>query len=101
MGIGKAAYRGGVTIIVYFDCLGMMRSFPRSTSREFLPPVYRECRNAEDFTERFLSLFDAGIANQDRAIERYNQRDLVLVETRAWIQQASGLAAHRRTVETS
>ncbi len=45
--------------------------FPRSTSLEFLPPVYRENPDAEDFTERFLSLFDATIADLDRAIERY------------------------------
>ena len=45
--------------------------FPRSTSLEFLPPVYRENPAAEDFTERFLSLFDSTIADLDRAIERY------------------------------
>jgi phage tail-like protein len=44
--------------------------FPRSTSLELLPPVYRERPEAEDFTERFLSLFDASIADLDRAIER-------------------------------
>jgi phage tail-like protein len=44
--------------------------FPRSTSLEFLPPVYRENPEAEDFTGRFLSLFDASIADLDRAIER-------------------------------
>ena len=44
--------------------------FPRVTSLEFLPPVYREQPDAEDFTERFLSLFDASIAELDRAIER-------------------------------
>jgi phage tail-like protein len=44
--------------------------FPRVTSIEFLPPVYREQPEAEDFTERFLSLFDASIAELDRAIER-------------------------------
>ena len=45
--------------------------FPRSSSLEFLPPVYREDPRAEDFTERFLSLFDAGIAELDNAIERF------------------------------
>jgi phage tail-like protein len=45
--------------------------FPRSTSLEFLPPVYREEPAAEDFTERFLSLFDASIGQIDRAIERF------------------------------
>jgi phage tail-like protein len=44
--------------------------FPRVTSLEFLPPVYREQPEAEDFTERFLALFDASIAEVDRAIER-------------------------------
>jgi phage tail-like protein len=44
--------------------------FPRLTSLEFLPPVYREQPEAEDFTERFLSLFDASIAELDRAIVR-------------------------------
>ena len=44
--------------------------FPRVTSLEFLPPVYREQPEAEDFTERFLALFDASIAELDRAIER-------------------------------
>lgn len=43
--------------------------FPRSTSLEFLPTVYRENPRAEDFTERFLSLFDASIADLDRAID--------------------------------
>jgi phage tail-like protein len=45
--------------------------FPRATSADFLPPVYRENPQADDFTERFLSLFDASIADLDRAIERY------------------------------
>lgn len=45
--------------------------FPRSTSLEFLPPVYRENPEAEDFTERFLALFDASIADSDRCIERF------------------------------
>jgi len=43
---------------------------PRLTSLEFLPPVYRETNEAEDFTERFLALFDSAIADLDRAIER-------------------------------
>lgn len=45
--------------------------FPRSTSLELLPLVYRENPDAEDFTERFLSLFDATFADLDRSIERY------------------------------
>jgi phage tail-like protein len=45
--------------------------FPRVTSLEHLPEVYRENPQAEDFTERFLSLFDSSIADLDRVIERY------------------------------
>jgi phage tail-like protein len=45
--------------------------FPRSTSMEELPAVYHQSPEAEKFTERFLSLFDASIAELDRAIERY------------------------------
>lgn len=44
--------------------------FPRVTSLDLLPPVYRDNPEAEDFTERFLALFDASIADLDRAIER-------------------------------
>ncbi|HEX8186467.1 MAG TPA: phage tail protein, partial [Blastocatellia bacterium] len=44
--------------------------FPRVTSLDFLPTVYRDNPEAEDFTERFLSLFDASIGDLDRAIER-------------------------------
>lgn len=44
--------------------------FPRVTSLDFLPAVYRDNPDAEDFTERFLSLFDAEILDIDRAIER-------------------------------
>jgi phage tail-like protein len=44
--------------------------FPRVTSLDYLPPVYRDNPEAEDFTERFLSLFDAAMAELDRAIER-------------------------------
>src|SRR5687767_13397570 len=45
--------------------------FPRKTSLDLLPPVYRDNPDAEDFSERFLSLFDASIADLDAAIERY------------------------------
>lgn len=45
--------------------------FPRSTSAELLPPAYRLDPEADDFTERFLSLFDASLADLDRVIERY------------------------------
>jgi phage tail-like protein len=42
----------------------------RSTSLERLPSVYRETPEAEDFGERFLSLFDATIEQIDQAILR-------------------------------
>jgi phage tail-like protein len=45
--------------------------FPRVTSLDFLPSVYRETPDAEDFTARFLSLFDASIGDVDRTVERY------------------------------
>jgi phage tail-like protein len=45
--------------------------FPRVTSLDLLPAIYRENPIAEDFSERFLSLFDASMAELDRAIERY------------------------------
>lgn len=45
--------------------------FPRVTSLEHLPDVYRENPQAADFIERFLSLFDSAIADMDRIIERY------------------------------
>lgn len=44
--------------------------FPRVTSLNQLPGVYRENDEVEDFTERFLSLFDATTADIDRALER-------------------------------
>src|ERR1700752_2167983 len=44
--------------------------FPRVTSLELLPSVYRESPEAEDFTERFHAIFDAAIADLDRAIVR-------------------------------
>jgi phage tail-like protein len=45
--------------------------FPRVASLQQLPAVYRESPEAEDFTERFLSLFDAATEDLDRAIERF------------------------------
>jgi phage tail-like protein len=45
--------------------------FPRVTSLDHLPAVYRETPKAEDFTERFLALFDASIGDLDGIIERY------------------------------
>ncbi|MFE5159739.1 phage tail protein [Streptomyces sp. NPDC056697] len=45
--------------------------FPRATSADLLPPAFREDPAADDFTERFLSLFDATLDQLDRVIERY------------------------------
>ncbi|MQS37196.1 phage tail protein [Streptomyces katsurahamanus] len=45
--------------------------FPRTTSADLLPPAFRQDPAADDFTERFLSLFDASLAELDRMIERY------------------------------
>jgi phage tail-like protein len=45
--------------------------FPRVTSAESLPPVYRQDPAADDFTERFMSLFDASLGSLDRVVERY------------------------------
>ncbi|MFF8958578.1 phage tail protein [Streptomyces sp. NPDC014894] len=45
--------------------------FPRTTSADLLPPAFRQDPAADDFTERFLSLFDASLAELDRVIERY------------------------------
>jgi phage tail-like protein len=44
--------------------------FPRLTSLDLLPLVYREEPEAEEFTERFLSIFDATVEDVDRLIER-------------------------------
>ncbi len=45
--------------------------FPRRTSLDWLPAVYRENPEAEDFTERFLANFDASIEDADAAITRF------------------------------
>ncbi len=45
--------------------------FPRVSSLEHLPAVWRDDPVAGDFTARFLSLFDAQLEAVDRAIERY------------------------------
>jgi phage tail-like protein len=44
--------------------------FPRATSLDALPAIYRANSDAADFTARFLALFDASIADLDSAIER-------------------------------
>jgi phage tail-like protein len=45
--------------------------FPRGTSADLLPGAFRHDPAADDFTERFLSLFDASLAEIDEVIERY------------------------------
>ncbi|MGT2476687.1 phage tail protein [Paraburkholderia terrae] len=45
--------------------------FPRVTSLEHLPPVYRESGRAEDFTERLLAWFDSMLADIDSSIESF------------------------------
>jgi phage tail-like protein len=45
--------------------------FPRVTSADLLPPAFRQDPVADDFTERFLSLFDATLTEIDHVIERY------------------------------
>ncbi|XVV15535.1 phage tail protein [Actinoplanes sp. CA-131856] len=45
--------------------------FPRATSADLLPAAFRQDPAADDFTERFLSLFDAGLSEVDRVVERY------------------------------
>ena len=44
--------------------------FPRQTSLNLLPAVYRQSPEAEEFSERFLSLFDAYLEDIDALIER-------------------------------
>lgn len=45
--------------------------FPRTTSADQLPAVYREDPTAGDFTERFLALFDATLGTVDQAVARF------------------------------
>jgi phage tail-like protein len=82
--------------------------FPRSSSLDRLPPVYRDNPIAEDFTERFLALFDAALADTDRAVAEFAR--LLNVEsgpeeTLPWLGRLFGVqldpswtAARRRAV---
>jgi phage tail-like protein len=45
--------------------------FPRVTSLDHMPDVYRQTPKAEDFSKRFLALFDSAIADVDTVIQRY------------------------------
>ncbi|MET0418455.1 MAG: phage tail protein [Actinoplanes sp.] len=44
---------------------------PRRTSADLLPAAFRDDPVADDFSERFLSLFDSTLAEIDRVVERY------------------------------
>ena len=57
---------GGATPIVRQVRL----DFPRATSVDALPAVYREDPRAEDFTERFVSLVDAALEDLDETVLR-------------------------------
>jgi phage tail-like protein len=46
--------------------------FPRSTSADYLPYVFREDAASSDFTERFLSLFDADLEDIDTVTRRFS-----------------------------
>jgi phage tail-like protein len=46
-------------------------AFPGATSADLLPAVFREDGVAGDFTERFLSLFDATLGSVDAAVARF------------------------------
>ena len=70
--------------------------FPRVTSLDQLPSVYREDPEAEAFTERFLSLFDSTMEELDRAIERsseYLDVDLAPPESLRWLATLLGIQA--------
>jgi phage tail-like protein len=45
--------------------------FSRATSVDALPAVYREDPRSEDFTERFVALFDAALEDVDAAAESF------------------------------
>ncbi|HHJ13273.1 MAG TPA: phage tail protein [Gammaproteobacteria bacterium] len=45
--------------------------FPRTTSADLLPVIFREDGVAADFTERFLSLFDTTLGSVDAAVARF------------------------------
>lgn len=70
--------------------------FPRVTSLDQLPGVYREDPEAENFTERFLSLFDSMIEELDRAIEgssEYLNVDTAPQESLRWLAAFLGIQA--------
>jgi phage tail-like protein len=82
--------------------------FPRATSLDLLPAIYRADPDAENFTARLLALFDASLADLDSAIERAPallDADGVPDELLPWLGSFLGLvfdpawdAARRRTI---
>jgi phage tail-like protein len=67
--------------------------FPRTTSASLLPAVYRE-EEAGDFTERFVSLFDATLGEIDRGVEQFAAMldpQGVPDETLEWIASLLGI----------
>jgi len=64
-----------ITLASHADTTPVLRSirldFPRSTSAEWLPAVYRDAPESRDFLDRFLAIFDATLEELDRAIERF------------------------------
>lgn len=69
--------------------------FPRVTSANLLPSVYREEPRAGDFTERFLAMFDAELERLDRAIEQFPallSADRAPPEVLSWLGGFLGLA---------
>ena len=68
--------------------------FPRNTSADLLPTVYREEPDSADFTERFVSLFDAALAEASTAVEKFPallDPEGVPNEVLPWIGQLLGL----------
>ena len=68
--------------------------FPRNTSADLLPTVYREEPDSADFTERFVSLFDAALAEASIAVEKFPallDPEGVPNEVLPWIGQLLGL----------
>ncbi|WP_051745282.1 phage tail protein [Streptomyces yerevanensis] len=63
LGRGDAATAGPAVRQLRLD-------LPRATSADLLPAVYREDPTADDFTERFLALFDSVVETLDRATQR-------------------------------
>ncbi len=69
--------------------------FPRSTSAEWLPAVYREDPTSSDFLDRFVSLFDASLGDLDRVITRFPallDPASIPNDALAWLASVIGLA---------